>query len=70
MPVARYGPPDDPNYYSDGEPTAYAANYGDGYGQQPGQPPEPPVPWYRKPAALVGFGALIALMLALIVWLW
>ena len=59
--------PDDPNYYSDSEPTAYAANYG-GYGQQPGEPP-PETPWYRKPAALVAFGALIALLLALIVWL-
>ena len=76
VPVARYGPPDDPNYYSDDEPTAYAANYGGDYGgygqpagQPPGEPPEPPVPWYRKPAALVAFGAIIALMLALIVWL-
>ncbi|HEX7430262.1 MAG TPA: hypothetical protein VF328_26015 [Mycobacterium sp.] len=50
--MARYGRPDDPNYYSDDEPTAYAANYGDqsGYGRQPGPPPEPPVPWYRKPS--------------------
>jgi hypothetical protein len=68
--VARYGPPDDPNYYSDEEPTAYANSYG-AYDQQPGQggpPPEPPpVPWYRKPAALVAFGAIIALMVALIV---
>ncbi len=42
MPVARYGPPADPNNYSDDEPTAYAANYGDyggDYGQPPGQPP-------------------------------
>ena len=69
-PVAGYGP-DDPNYYSDSEPTAYAANYGDsgGYQQPPGQPPEEPTPWYRKPAALIGFGALIALLVALIVWL-
>ena len=27
------------------------------------------MPWYRKPAALIGFGALIALLIALIVWL-
>ena len=72
--MARYGPPDDPNNYSDEEPTAYASSYGNygGYDQQPGQagpPPEPEVPWYRKPAALVAFGAIIALMLALIVWL-
>ncbi|WP_326548357.1 hypothetical protein QGN32_09700 [Mycolicibacterium sp. ND9-15] len=61
--MARYGPPDDPNY-SDNDPTAYI-NYGNG-GQ--GVPPEEPVPWYRKPAALVAFGALGALIVALIVW--
>jgi len=41
VPVARYGPPDDPNY-SDQEPTRYA-NYGDqtnqgNYGQRPYTP--------------------------------
>ena len=36
--MARY--PDDPNNYSDDEPTAYV-NYGDGGYQQP---PEPEVP--------------------------
>lgn len=63
MAVARYGPPDDPNH-PDNEPTAYL-NYGDG---GPGLPPEEPIPWYRKPAALVAFGAIGALLVALIVW--
>ena len=56
MPVARYGPPDDPNYPND-EPTAYL-----------GPPVEEPVPWYRKPAALVALGALGAVLIALIVF--
>jgi hypothetical protein len=54
--VARYGPPDDPNFPRD-EPTAYI-NYGDG------PPPEEALPWYRKPVTLVAFGAvLIALII-------
>ncbi|KUI46260.1 hypothetical protein AU198_18850 [Mycobacterium sp. GA-1199] len=61
--MARYGPPEDPNH-PDNEPTAYL-NYGDG---GPGLPPEEPIPWYRKPAALVAFGAIGALLVALIVW--
>lgn len=94
--------PQDPNDYSDGDPTQYA-NYGgqgpgnqaygdqgygnqaygdqgygtegygtQGYGEQPTQQfaPEPPEqPWYRTPAALVGLGALIALLVAVIVYL-
>jgi hypothetical protein len=54
--VARNGPPDDPNFPDD-DPTAYL-----------GPPPGEPVPWYRKPAALVGLGALGALLIALIVF--
>jgi cytoskeletal protein RodZ len=60
--VARYGPPDDQNYPDD-DPTVYA-NYGD----PPGPPEGDPVAWYRKPAALVGFGALGAVVVALIVF--
>ena len=61
--MARHGPNDDPNYPDD-EPTTYA-NYSDGgYGE----PPHDDVPWYRKPGALVAFGALGALLIALIVW--
>ena len=40
--------PENPDYYS--EPT-HAARYG-GYDYEP-EPPEPPTPWYRRPAALV-----------------
>jgi hypothetical protein len=61
VPVARYGPPDDPNN-PDNQPTAYI-NYGDA-----GPPSMEPVPWYRKPAALVAFGALGAVLVALIVF--
>jgi hypothetical protein len=60
VPVARYGPPDDPNYPRD-EPTAYI-DYGDQV------PPGEPVPWYRKPVALVSFGALGAVLIALIIF--
>jgi cytoskeletal protein RodZ len=59
VPVARYGPPDDPHYPND-EPTAYV-NYG-----ERGLPPGQPLPWYRKPVALVAFGALGAVLIALI----
>jgi hypothetical protein len=78
--MTRSGPPDDPNdpnYYSDSEPTAYA-NYGTGgYAEQgyPGEPtqqaaypPEPETPWYRKPAALVALGAVAALLVAAIIY--
>jgi cytoskeletal protein RodZ len=64
VPVARYGPPDDPNHPHD-EPTAYI-NYGDQ--GPPGQPPGEPVPWYRKPVSLVSFGALGAVLIALIIF--
>jgi len=60
--VARYGPPDDPNHPDD-DPTVYV-----NYGEPPGPPPDDPVPWYRKPAALVGLGALGAVLIALIVF--
>ena len=67
--MSHYGPPDDPGYYSD-QPTGHG-----GYGRQPpGEPPpgppeRPGVPWYRRPWALVGFGALGALLFVLIVFL-
>jgi cytoskeletal protein RodZ len=56
VPVASYGPRDDPNN-PDNQPTAYL-----------GLPPDDPVPWYRKPVALVAFGALGAVVIALIVY--
>ncbi len=69
MPVARYGPPGNPDY-SDDDPTVYSnyGNYGGPGEPPPGPPAEAPVPWYRKPAALVAFGAIGAVLVALIVW--
>ena len=64
VPVARYGPPDDPNYPDD-EPTAYS-NYAATADST--SPPTEPVPWYRKPVALVAFGALGAVLIALVVF--
>ena len=64
MPVARYGPHDPQN--PDDEPTAYL-HYGD-YGQPPGPPPGEPLPWYRKPVALVSFGAIGAVLVALVIF--
>ncbi|WP_448413699.1 hypothetical protein [Mycolicibacterium sp. XJ1819] len=54
--MAPNGPPEDP-YYPDDAPTQYY-----------GPPGEEPVPWYRRPAALVAFGALGAVIIALIVY--
>ncbi|WP_179466491.1 hypothetical protein [Mycolicibacterium vinylchloridicum] len=80
--MARDGS-DDPNNYSDSEPTQYAnygATGGEAYSdyQQPAYgaptgyghhpPPPEPAPWYRKPAALVGLGVLTAVILALLVY--
>ena len=71
--MANNGPGDN---YSDDDPTQYAANYSD-YTQPyetadpyaaGGEPPEPPQPWYRKPAALVVIGAIAALVLVGAIW--
>lgn len=51
---------EEPDYYS--EPTA-AARYGGGSYE-----PEPPTPWYRRPAALVAFGAIGVVLLAALVF--
>lgn len=56
--------PEEPDYYS--EPTA-AARYG-GYYEPGPQPPEPPTPWYRRPAALVAAGAIGVILLAALVY--
>ncbi|SON59234.1 hypothetical protein MSIMFI_00716 [Mycobacterium simulans] len=63
--MARYDPPD----YGANDPSAYG-NYGyggnqGGYGQQP--QPEP-TPGWAKPLALVGWGVLIAALIAVIVY--
>ncbi|MGE0214698.1 hypothetical protein, partial [Mycolicibacterium sp.] len=60
--MARYGSPDDENYYSDDEPTRLS-NYG--YSEQA---PDAASPWYRKPVALVSFGAVGAVLIALVVY--
>lgn len=60
--MARYGSGDDENFYSEDEPTQLS-NYG--YDQAPA---DDPVPWYRKPVALVAFGALGAVLIALIIY--
>ena len=65
--MARYGPPDDQNHPDD-DPTVYANYGGGGYDEPPGPPPGDEVPWFRKPAALVAFGALGAVIIALIVF--
>ncbi|HET9876152.1 MAG TPA: hypothetical protein VFQ37_10350 [Mycobacterium sp.] len=76
--MQRYEPPGDPN----NEPTrfaSYGGSSGRGYagpedyysgssGQPPGPPEPPPTPWYLKPAALIGWGALSAILIALLVW--
>ena len=54
--MAQYGPPGDQNHPDD-DPTTYL-----------GPPTEEPVPWFRKPAALIVFGALGAVIIALIVF--
>ncbi|MFA7513879.1 MAG: hypothetical protein WCZ29_25695, partial [Mycolicibacterium vanbaalenii] len=67
--MARYGDSDDQNYYSDDEPTQLS-NYGTGYGEYDQSPTEADsaTPWYRKPVALVSFGAVGALLIALVVF--
>ncbi|MGZ4562518.1 MAG: hypothetical protein ACXVX6_02850 [Mycobacterium sp.] len=56
--------PEEPDYYS--EPTQ-AARYG-GYYDEPALEPEPPTPWYRRPAALVAAGAIGVILLAALVF--
>lgn len=62
--MARYGSGDDENYYSEDEPTQLS-NFG--YDQPPTDEPAA-APWYRKPMALVSFGAVGAVLIALIIY--
>mgnify|MGYP000055872160 CR=1 FL=1 len=63
--MARYGSGDDENYYSDDDATQLS-NYGQGgYPDDYHAGYDQPTPWYRKPAALVAFGALGAVIIAL-----
>ncbi|VDM86988.1 conserved threonine-rich hypothetical protein [Mycobacterium basiliense] len=63
--MARYDPPD----YGAEDPSVYG-NYG--YGDNPGgygqQPHPDPTPNWRKPLALVGWGVLIAALIAVIIY--
>lgn len=62
--MARYGSGDDENFYSEDEPTQLS-NYG--YDQPPADDGAA-VPWYRKPVALVSFGAVGAVLIALVIY--
>lgn len=56
----------DPTGFQPSADYGYDTGYQTGYGQAPA--PEPPTPWFRKPAALVFLGALAALILALAIY--
>ena len=58
--MTGYGPPDDPS-----EAPTSKYNYSDNGHQQtePGS-----TPWYRKRAALIGLAALVAILLALVIY--
>ena len=58
--MTGYGPPDDPSEAPTGQ-----YNYGD-YGQQNPEPES--TPWYRKRAALIGLSALVAILLAVVIY--
>ena len=60
--MTGYGPPDDPSEAPTGQ-----YNYGD-YGDGHQQPEPGSTPWYRKRAALIGLGALVAILLALVIY--
>ncbi|MEE3064242.1 MAG: oligopeptide transporter substrate-binding protein [Actinomycetota bacterium] len=60
--MARHAPAD---YFVDDEPTVYI-HYGEDGSTEPD--PDDPIPGWRKPIALAGWGVLIAVLIALIVW--
>ena len=67
--MARRAPSD----YGVSDPTVhvdygYGAYDGNGGGQEPAPEPEEPIPGWRKPIALVGWGILIAVLIGLIIW--
>ncbi|MEZ0349190.1 oligopeptide transporter substrate-binding protein [Mycobacterium sp. pR1184] len=62
--MARHAPAD---HFVDDEPTVYIHHGNDAYGNAEPDPDDP-IPGWRKPIALAGWGALIAVLIALIVW--
>lgn len=82
--MARYGPPDDtsnqPTFRADPGPGGEAptGRFGSLRARERGGPPTPseppesfepaPAPWYRKRAVLVGWGLLVAILVALIIY--
>lgn len=61
--MARHAPAD----YGVDEPTVYI-HYGDDVYAPVQTEPDDPIPGWRKPIALTGWGILIAVLIALIVW--
>jgi hypothetical protein len=61
--MARHAPAD----YVVDDPTDFIPYVGDEHGSAPVQP-EDPIPGWRKPVALAGWGLLIVVLIALIVW--
>lgn len=61
--MARHAPTD---HFVDDDPTVYINYDEDDHGARPG--PEDPMPGWRKPIALIGWGVLIVVLIALIVW--
>jgi hypothetical protein len=62
--MARHPPAD---YFVDDDPTVYI-HYGDDESGSAAPEPDDPIPGWRKPIALAGWGSLIAVLIALIVW--
>jgi hypothetical protein len=62
--MARHAPSD---YYVDDDPTVFI-HYGDDEFVSAEPDPNDPIPGWRKPIALAGWGGLIAVLIALIVW--
>ncbi|WAC91136.1 oligopeptide transporter substrate-binding protein [Mycobacterium sp. Aquia_213] len=62
--MARHAPAD---YFVDDDPTVFIHYGDDDYGSAEPDPDDP-IPGWRKPIALAGWGLLIAVLIALIVW--
>jgi hypothetical protein len=62
--MARHAPSD---YFVDDDPTVFI-HYGDDESVSVAPDSDDPIPGWRKPIALAGWGALIVVLIALIVW--